>query len=58
LTFDASSSWLDQPDFDMGFKTFVTPSCQPRITSASMGWRDFGFKKQGACINVVNFARG
>jgi hypothetical protein len=48
-------SWHARPDFDMGFKTYVTP---PAPTSNSQckkgGWRDFEvFKNQGDCVSFV-----
>ena len=55
LTFDGGTSWLHQSDFDMGFRTFVTPSVPTSKDQCKhSGWRDFGFKNQGACIKVVN----
>jgi hypothetical protein len=54
LTFDGGTSWLNQSDLDMGFKTFVRPSVPTSKDQCKQGgWHSFGFKNQGACIKVV-----
>lgn len=56
LTFDGGATWLRETDFDMGFKTFVTPWVPPTSKDQCKdgGWRSFpGFKNQGDCVNFV-----
>jgi hypothetical protein len=54
LTIDGGASWLQFADFDMGFKTYVTPLPASKDECKNGGWQNFsGFGNQGDCVRFV-----